>query len=51
MKYKCGVCGFIYLSEDGDPDNRIAPGTDLEDLPMDWECPVCGADKEQFRKV
>jgi rubredoxin len=47
-KYVCDVCGYLYEPENGDPDNGIDPGTAFEDLPDDWTCPVCGADKDQF---
>jgi rubredoxin len=46
--YKCSVCGYIYDPNAGDPDNGIEPGTAFEDLPDDWVCPVCGADKDAF---
>ena len=46
--YVCNVCGYEYDSEVGDPDNGIEPGTAFEDLPEDWVCPVCGAEKEDF---
>ena len=46
--YKCSVCGYIYDPNAGDPDNGIEPGTAFEDLPDDWVCPVCGADKDSF---
>jgi len=49
-KYVCGVCGYVYDPEEGDPDNGIEPGTAFEDLPDDWTCPVCGASKDQFEK-
>jgi rubredoxin len=49
--YKCSVCGYIYDSSEGDPDNGIEPGTVFEDLPDDWVCPVCGADKDAFELV
>jgi rubredoxin len=49
-KYVCGVCGYVYDPEEGDPDNGIDPGTAFEDLPDDWTCPVCGASKDQFEK-
>ncbi|MBW2321779.1 MAG: rubredoxin, partial [Deltaproteobacteria bacterium] len=26
------------------------PGTKWEDVPDDWECPVCGASKDDFEK-
>jgi rubredoxin len=47
-KYVCTVCGYVYDPAVGDPENNIAAGTAFEDLPDDWVCPVCGADKEQF---
>jgi flavin reductase (DIM6/NTAB) family NADH-FMN oxidoreductase RutF/rubredoxin len=50
-KYECGVCGYIYDPEVGDPDGDIAAGTAFEDLPDDWVCPVCGAGKDEFSKL
>ena len=35
-KYVCTVCGFVY---EGD------------ELPEDYECPVCGGGADQFEKV
>ncbi len=48
MTYVCDVCGWVYDEEAGDPDNGIAPGTKFEDLPDDFECPVCSVGKELF---
>jgi rubredoxin len=39
-KYKCPFCGYVY-----DPEKE---GTPFEDLPEDWRCPSCGAEKEYF---
>lgn len=50
-KYRCTVCGYIYDPEKGDPDGGVKPGTAFEDLPEDWQCPVCGAIKSEFEKV
>ena len=50
-KYEGGPCGHVYDPEVGDPDNGIEPGTAFEDLPEDWECPVCGVGKDMFQKV
>lgn len=47
-KYTCVPCGYIYDPAVGDPDNGIAAGTAFEDLPEDWVCPECGAEKEYF---
>ncbi|MBC8419420.1 MAG: rubredoxin [Proteobacteria bacterium] len=49
-KYVCSVCGYVYNPAEGDPDNGIKPGTAFEDLPEDWECPECGAAKDDFEK-
>lgn len=47
-KYKCVLCGYIYDETLGDPDEGIAAGTKWEDIPDDWECPDCGAGKDDF---
>ncbi len=49
-KYVCELCGYVYDPAAGDPDNDIDPGTAFEDLPDDWECPICGAPKDDFVK-
>lgn len=49
-KYVCTVCGYVYDPEQGDPDNGVNPGTKWEDVPDSWECPVCGASKDDFEK-
>ena len=48
MKYICSACGFVYDEELGDSENGIAPGTKFEDLPDDYECPLCGVGKDMF---
>lgn len=50
-KWECLVCGYVYDPEKGDPDNGVEPGTAFEDISDDWVCPVCGADKSQFKKL
>lgn len=50
-KYVCGVCGWEYDEEKGAPEYRIESGTKFEDLPEDFECPLCGADKENFSEA
>ena len=51
MKYVCDSCGWEYDEELGDPENGIAPCTKFEDLPDDFVCPLCGADKSSFSKA
>ena len=48
MKYVCDVCGWIYDEAEGYADGGIAPGTKFEDLPEDFECPLCSVGKDQF---
>ncbi|MFC2057051.1 rubredoxin [Chloroflexota bacterium] len=50
-KYKCLVCGWEYNPEIGDPDNGVDPGTSFENIPDDWECPICGTSKSEFEKL
>lgn len=50
-KYGCEICGYIYDEALGDAEQGIKRGTDFEDLPDDWVCPDCGADKEQFEEA
>ena len=48
MKYICDVCGWEYDEAAGYPEGGIAPGTKWEDVPEDFECPLCSVPKEQF---
>ena len=47
-QYVCTLCGYIYDPEAGDASQDAAPGTAFTDLPDDWVCPLCGADKGAF---
>jgi len=49
--YECRVCGYIYDSRKGIPEKGIAPGTRFDELPKDWRCPGCGANKRIFVKL
>ena len=42
-KYECPACGYIYDEE--------KEGVKFDDLPDDWECPVCGEKKSEFIKL
>lgn len=50
-KYECDVCGYVYDPAIGDEDAGIKPGTDFEDLPDDWVCPLCGVGKDNFTLI
>lgn len=47
-KYECGVCKYIYNPKTGNEKAGIAPGTNFDDLPENWVCPVCGESKDVF---
>ncbi len=50
-KHICGVCGWIYDPEIGDPEHNLEPGTSFDKVSDDWEkwvCPLCGAPKSVF---
>ncbi len=47
-KWECNVCGYIYDPQKGDVMGGISPDTPFENLPDEWVCPSCGANKEAF---
>lgn len=51
MKYVCDVCGWEYDEEKGAPEHGIAPGTKWEDVPEDFECPLCSVGKDEFSEA
>jgi len=44
----CTICAFVYDPEVGDEAQGIPPGTPFEDLPDEYECPICAAAKSAF---
>ncbi len=44
-------CGYIYNPDRGDRKGKIPKGTPFADLPEDWKCPLCGANKKMFRPL
>jgi len=52
-RYQCDICNYIYDPEYGNPEagEDALPGTPFQDLPDDWICPHCGAEKEDFENV
>lgn len=50
-KYVCDVCGWEYDPEVGVPEAGIEPGTPFEELPDDFECPLCSVGKDQFSEA
>ncbi|MCK9581933.1 MAG: rubredoxin [Methanoregula sp.] len=41
-RYRCRLCGYIYSPLRGEPHNGIPEGTEFDDLPDTYVCPVCG---------
>ena len=51
VAYVCALCGYEYDVEMGLPECGIEEGTEFEDLPEDFTCPLCGAGKSEFDPV
>jgi rubredoxin len=49
--YECRSCGYVYEPSKGDDMNQIPAGTNFEELPATWRCPVCKASKSQFSNI
>ncbi|MDO5651082.1 MAG: FAD-dependent oxidoreductase [Moraxella sp.] len=47
-KFICLACGYIYDEALGDPEDGLPAGTRFEDIPDDWQCPLCGVRKSDF---
>lgn len=45
----CTVCNYIYDEASGEPSQGIPRLLKFEDLPDEWNCPVCGSAKEWFQ--
>jgi rubredoxin len=50
-RYECRACGYVYEPEKGDDRRDIAPGIPFAELPVNWRCPVCSANKKAFANV
>lgn len=50
-RWICDACGYIYDEAQGDPDSGLAAGTRFEDIPDDWQCPLCGLRKSDLRPL
>ena len=50
--YRCNFCNaYDYDDEVGDSISGIDPGTQPEDFPEGWICPICGSDKTHLDPV
>ena len=50
--YRCDVCNvFEYDERRGNSLTNVKPGTKAEDIPDDWQCPICRSDKTHLKPV
>ena len=49
--WQCALCAFVYDEAAGLPEEGIAPGTRWADVPDNWGCPDCSAQKADFEMV
>lgn len=47
-KYKCKICGYVYDPAKGDTSSGVEKNTPFENLPAQWVCPICKANKSKF---
>jgi rubredoxin len=50
-RFQSPCAKYVYDPEAGDFERNIPPGTPFENLPDDWCCPKCGAEKEYFEEL
>ena len=49
--HQCSQCGTVYDASMGDSELGIAAGTMFEELPNDYQCPLCEGGKEEYIEV
>ena len=53
VDYDCFFCNecriYVYDESKGDFARGVAPKTIVDALPMSWQCPVCGANRDSLR--
>ena len=48
MIYVCDACGWEYDEAAGFPEGGIDPDTKWEEIPDNFQCPVCYVGKKRF---
>lgn len=51
QRFECIECKYIYNPKFGNEKAGIKPGTEFNELPEDWVCPVCGEGKDMFQEM
>jgi len=49
--HQCKHCFSVYDEQVGDAENNIEAGTAFNDVPENYHCPLCDAEKEDFVEV
>lgn len=50
--YFCDSCRqYVYNESAGDSEHNIAPKTQVQNLPHNWRCPICGAHRDRLREA
>ena len=49
--WQCALCGVVYDEATGMPEHGIPAGTLWEDVPEDFRCPDCDAEKSEFQMI
>ena len=44
-------CGYIYNPDKGCKKGQVDKGTCFEEIPVDYNCPLCGAGKKHFKPL
>jgi rubredoxin len=50
-KQVCTSCGYIYDPARGVPGQGVPPGTPFDQLPGNWQCPICYAGRDAFDRL
>ena len=49
--FMCTICGWLYEEDRGLPREDVPPGSRWKDVPADFVCPECGADRDWFKEL
>lgn len=47
-RLECRICWYVYDPAIGDEVGQVPAGTPFNDLPDDWHCPQCDAERVMF---
>ncbi len=50
-QFECLACGYTYEPVKGDDRGNVPAGIPFQDVPLNWRCPVCGAQKKRFANI